>query len=214
MTDDQVTTGQIFERLGAVLRENSVPLVGCVLALSMIDTALDQYATPGRSILPSSIASFVAQYYLTARALERRGLRTPGVRQFGSFFGLSLLSGLGLLLGFLLLIVPGVYLGVRWSVANSALLAEGKSASDALSESWEMTARSFWAILGAYLVILLPAVALGTGLAVSLETVWPIPSSFIANIVTLGAFAVSWLAGVATYSLLRPGEDPLVEIFA
>jgi hypothetical protein len=77
-----------------------------------------------------------------------------------------------------------------------------------------MTGRSFWGILGVYLTVLVPVLALGAGLSTSLETLWPVTSTLIANVSAQGAFAVSWMAGVATYSLLRPGSDPLVEIFA
>lgn len=213
MISDQVTTGQIFERLGAIIRENGVPLIGCVAILSAIDVALEQYA-PTISALPSGIASIVAQYYLTITALERQGLRQPDGGRFGSFFLLGILSGLGILLGTLLLILPGVYLAIRWSAASAVLLADKKSANDALSESWAMTQKSFWPILGAYLVIIVPAFIVGIGLSAALGGVWPIASSLVVSILTLSAFAISWLAGVAIYSLLKPGTDPLVEIFA
>ena len=213
MTNDQVTTGQIFERLGVIVRENTVPLIGCVAILSAIDVVLEQYA-PTISTFPSAIASIAAQYYLTITALERRGLRQPGGGQFGAFFVLGFLSGLGILLGTLLLILPGVYLAIRWSAASAVLLADQGRASDALSESWGMTQKSFWAILGAYLVIIAPAFILAIGLSVALGEVSPIASSLIVSVLTISAFAVSWLASVALYSLLKPGTDSLVEIFA
>ncbi len=73
MTNDQVTTGQIFERLGMVVRENGGPLPGASSHSRRSTHVLDQYASPGSRCCRRASASFGCRYhYLTTVALQRR----------------------------------------------------------------------------------------------------------------------------------------------
>lgn len=215
MTEQILTVGEIFTRLRELLRENLGPLAGCVAALTAANVGLDYISTSAGTTLPASIASLAAQYYLTASSLERLGLREAGGRnRFGAFWGLNILSGLGIGLGYLLLIVPGLYLSARWVAASAALLAEDGSVSGAMGESWEITQPSVWPIIGALLVIFVPACLVGFGLGFLLQTLLPLVASLLMYVFIFSALTVSWLTGVAVYSLLKPGVSQLREVFA
>lgn len=75
---------------------------------------------------------------------------------FGSFLAVSVVMGLGIGLGALLLIVPGIFLSIRWFIAIQILLSEGVSPLDAMSQSWERTRGK----AGEIFVSLLPALGL------------------------------------------------------
>lgn len=62
-----------------------------------------------------------------------------GFRYFFPLLGLGLLVGLGVMGGFLLLIVPGVLLALGWSVAAPILIVERKGITDSISRSWQLT---------------------------------------------------------------------------
>ncbi len=62
---------------------------------------------------------------------------------------LAALSGLG----FLLFIVPGVIVLVRFSFSEFELLLKAQGPPDALRRSWDETKPYFWLILGGFLVI-------------------------------------------------------------
>jgi hypothetical protein len=63
-------------------------------------------------------------------------------------------------LGFLLLILPGIYLWVRLQFAPSALALDGQRGTYALRRSWRLTARNFWRVFGITLVaVIMAAVA-------------------------------------------------------
>jgi hypothetical protein len=68
-------------------------------------------------------------------------------------FAIGILVGLGVGLGLLLLIVPGLMLLVRWSVAVPVRVAEGPGINSALSRSATLTRHNRWAIFGAYLIL-------------------------------------------------------------
>lgn len=69
-----------------------------------------------------------------------------------SVIGLTLLTGFGTVLGFLLCIVPGVLAFTWWSVATPALLMEGLGTFDAMRRSKHLAKQRFWPVLGAVLL--------------------------------------------------------------
>lgn len=215
MSDQKLSAGAVLARLAEVVRQNRAAFATTVAGLTVLNVALDASASGAGATAPASVASFLAQFYLTASVLERIGLRAPaGRKRVGAFLGLSLLSGLGILLGLVLLIVPGVYLAVRWSVASPMLLAEDVGASDALGKSWALTESSFWAILAVQLLIFVPALLIAIGATLLFDAWQPLVASTISYAVLFGAFAASWLSGVAIYALLKPADGHLAEVFA
>ncbi|HEY2548416.1 MAG TPA: hypothetical protein VGI46_20250 [Candidatus Acidoferrum sp.] len=99
--------------------------------------------------------------------------RTKG--EVGTLFGVLFLNGLVLLISFLLLIIPGIYMMCRLCVAVPAALLENLGPREALERSFALTkdnaGRSFliyllyFAIL--YAAVLLFAVPFGIGIAFS-----------------------------------------------
>lgn len=75
-----------------------------------------------------------------------------GFRRFGSVLLVSFLAGLIILVGLILLIIPGVIFAVFLAVAIPALVIENKRGTDALSRSWNLVKGSFWHVLGTVLV--------------------------------------------------------------
>jgi membrane-anchored glycerophosphoryl diester phosphodiesterase (GDPDase) len=73
--------------------------------------------------------------------------------------------GIVVMIGFLLLIVPGAILTSALAVAPSALVVEGLSASEAMNRSWNLTKghrwKVFWTMVVA--VVLIYAVTLSAG---------------------------------------------------
>ncbi|PIR85117.1 hypothetical protein COU15_02585 [Candidatus Kaiserbacteria bacterium CG10_big_fil_rev_8_21_14_0_10_45_20] len=61
-----------------------------------------------------------------------------------SFAFLGLIKGLLLFLGFLLLIVPGVYLSIRWMFAELLVIDQGMKPLQALKASADMTRGHMW----------------------------------------------------------------------
>jgi hypothetical protein len=62
--------------------------------------------------------------------------------------GLAIVSGIGIMLGLMLLIVPGVILYVMWIVAVPILVEERRGVFGSLSRSSELTRGSRWQIFG------------------------------------------------------------------
>ncbi|HEX4466395.1 MAG TPA: hypothetical protein VH025_04350 [Solirubrobacteraceae bacterium] len=59
-----------------------------------------------------------------------------------------IVSSIGIGIGFVLLIIPGLWLGIRWAVAAQAAAMDGEGWMPALSASWALTRGSFGHIFG------------------------------------------------------------------
>jgi hypothetical protein len=89
-----------------------------------------------------------------------------GVRRFPALIFMSLLVGLVVGVGTLFLLVPGLYLALRLSLAACVLVVEGGGPVQALHVSYKLTRQHGRAMLGTIAVILPFSVAAwGVGLA-------------------------------------------------
>lgn len=71
-----------------------------------------------------------------------------GVRMFLPLLGLAIVAGIGTLLGFILLIVPGVILCVLWAVAAPAVVVEKRGVFESLQRSRDLTRGYRWPVFG------------------------------------------------------------------
>jgi hypothetical protein len=65
------------------------------------------------------------------------------------------LTSLSVLLGLLLLVIPGIYVLIRLQFAASALALDGQRGTYALRRSWQLVRGNFWRVLGITLLALL-----------------------------------------------------------
>ena len=87
------------------------------------------------------------------------------------YFFASLLAGIVIVLGFILLIIPGIYLLLRYSMVRFAAI-DGKGIIESLKESGKLTHGVKWNLLGFFLVLIalniLGAIPLFLGLLITL----------------------------------------------
>jgi hypothetical protein len=148
------------------------------------------------TIVFAGITSAIAEIYC-GRTITWRGVLARGQRDFGRLVGTTLLYGLLVLLGFLLLVVPGVYLMLSWALLWPVMLIERTFGSAALRRSRAlMQGHRLRAVLLALLVWVVSGV-LSTALALPLAAV-PILQSLVSGVVN----AVTATYGAAVFVLL------------
>jgi len=75
-----------------------------------------------------------------------------GLRRFGGVLLVSILVGLAVGIGFILLVIPGIIALVFFSVSVPALVVENVRGTEAMRRSWNLVSHHFWHVLGVILV--------------------------------------------------------------
>jgi hypothetical protein len=116
----------------------------------------------------------------------------------------SILAGLGIAVGLVLLIVPGLVLLTWWVLIIPVIVLEGKSAGEAFSRSRELVRGHGWSVFGVIVLTFLLLVAFSIVLSLVLTPVADWLQSFISNIVS-GTLTAPFIAVVWTllYHRLR-----------
>jgi uncharacterized membrane protein len=145
-------------------------------------------------ILSTFVSMGVTAFYLAAHdrpdTVDLTSLWHP--QSFWKFFGTSILVGLVVVVGFILLIVPGIIFSLMFMFATFIVIDRGLGPVEAMKESNRITRGHKWPLLGLLLVLvlinLLGILALVVGLLVSIP--------------------VSTLAFVHAYRVLLGGSGP------
>jgi hypothetical protein len=125
---------------------------GSLLLLELLVIVVSLVAT---SLATAAAYRLVADAYL-GRPVDPDASLRFGLRRLGSVIWVSILFGLGLFAGLLLLVVPGIFVTVAWSVATPVLLAENLRGSSAIRRSRALVRGRWWPCAGVvYLMYLL-----------------------------------------------------------
>ena len=151
-----------------------------------------------------------------------------GLRAFLPLIAVSILFGLGIACGFILLIVPGLMLLCAWIVAVPALVAERRGIFETFGRSAELTRGNRWRIFALLLIFWVAAMVLGMimGAVMGVGMLTSGPQAFavsplyvVMNVVTNTLSALVGATGAAVlYVELRQareglGTDSLAKIF-
>jgi hypothetical protein len=194
-------------------------LLAWTAGLIIAATASDQFDSTTATSLPLSIAGVFAQTYVVVAAL-RVGIDSAAqaaIRPlFGRVFGISILTTLAVLLGGLLLVIPGIFLLIRWWIAVPVALDRDIGVTEAMRESWELTAPHWAAILGLFLVILafiaIPVAGLFFLGGLDAETT-SLPMSLAMNAVLYVGTMTGTVSTVAAYRTIHQPVAELRQVF-
>ncbi len=129
------------------------------------------------------------------------------LRRLGALVWMDILLGLGLVLGFIALIIPGIWLYAAWAIATPALLIDGKRGTAALGRSRRLVRGRWWPTAAILLVsTLLASIVSGAFSAVLIAFLLSSGHSEATRVV------VSSLGGGAASILTRPFQAAVVTI--
>jgi hypothetical protein len=201
--------GVIIDKTLGVLERTAVPALIYFAVLTLVNGAITYFT--GAMIAPlqvlaiqllKMVVGIVAGYLLLDVMVRKIGLLSrKGDDAFMTFFGLSLLSGLAVFVGFILLVIPGLFLIARWSIAQPLVVARGDGVRQALGESWERTRGNEFQILIAMLALLVLFIAVviaGTALFEKTDLIGIVVTQAGSSAIS----AVSLAMGVALYGLI------------
>ena len=165
-----------FLALGAVVVVPS-DLVVSGIGLGQLGGAYDATPSIAENAVPGAVTFLVVAPLITAfcvfalRAVAGGGAPraretiVKGFELFTPLFLAVLLAALGIALGLLLLVAPGIYLFVRWYFVPQAVMLEDARGTAALRGSWRLVEGAWWRTFGLIVLINLAAVLIGVILA-------------------------------------------------
>jgi hypothetical protein len=173
------------------------------------------------SIVVSLVGTFWVQGALTFAVEDVRDGRidtTIGdlykrTRPFlGALIVAGVLAAIGIGIGIVLLIAPGLYLLSRWAVIVPAIVLEKRSAGEAFTRSSELTEGHRWAVLGVAVVTILASAIIGGIISGILGALLPEflgvwLGSLVAHCITTPFIALAWT--VMYFQLRAAAEQPL-----
>jgi hypothetical protein len=143
---------------------------GSLVLLQLLVLAVTLVAA---SLATAAAYRLVADAYL-GRPIDPAASMRFGLRRLGSVIWVSLLFGMGVVIGSIFLLAPGVYLYVAWSVAVPVLLAENLRGRKALGRSRALVRGRFWPCAGvlilSFLLLFIVAAAILVVLAAIVGT--------------------------------------------
>jgi hypothetical protein len=132
-----------------------------------------------------------------------------GRQHLGSVAVAAILAGLGIILGLLLLIVPGLVLLTWWAVIIPVVVLENRSAGEAFSRSRELVKGNGWGVFGVIVLMVLLLIGFSIVLKIILSPVNEWLESFISQIVS-GTLTAPFISIVLTllYFRLKAAKEP------
>jgi len=132
--------------------------------------------------------------------------------------GLGIVVAIGVSIGLLLLIVPGIILYLMWMIAVPAMMVESLGVSASLSRSSALTKGSRWKLLGLIVVFLIFSTIVGIPIGV-LSMISPSMSVVSGALISAVSAAVGAAGIAAVYIELRGSKegtssDQLASVFA
>ncbi len=185
------------------LWRRSVVVAGAIFVVVALAQALAERNKTSVTLLVSLLLSLVGGLLVQGALVEvvrdlHEGRAPAPVRDYydrtrgrlGTLLGSSLLYGLGIVIGFILLVVPGLIAIARWSLIVPLVMIERKGWRDAFRRSSELVRGQTGRVL-----VLVVIAAVITGIAAI-----AIASAFAA----LPNFLAAWIGGTVSGALTAP----------
>ena len=155
----------MVDQIVACIVNTILVVVSCVfLAITII----------GILAIPAVIGGYVESMIRMARG-EKVGIGDYfkiGFNRFGTLLGATILSFLGIIIGFICLIIPGIYLMIRWYFLFQVIVDRDASVFESFKQTADMVSGQFWIIL-TLLILIVVIQAIGGSILVGILITTP-----------------------------------------
>lgn len=178
--------GRVVQRTFSAIKQNAAVFFGAAAILVGVPSIL---SAVGQSAMLSGgevsgvlmmmvgvVLNFVGLYLLQGMVVKAavngfNGKTTAfgdafnvGVQNFLPLLGLAIVASFGMMLGFILLFVPGVILAVMWSVGSPAVVVEKRGVFASLQRSRELTKGYRWQVFGLLVIYVILSWIIGAAI--------------------------------------------------
>jgi len=198
----QVKIGEYISQGWELLQPKLGIFIGYVAVLFGINLVLSfiPFGSIASSVVSPALNAglfIVAYKHLLGESVEF-GDFFKGFEKFGVFFGAALVSGLLTLLGFICLIIPGIYLGTAYAFAQLFIIDQDLEFWPAIEMSRQLVTKNFFPMFG--FLFLLGLINLGGLLVCGFGLLFTIPLTYCAMT-------------VAYMDIMNQGSNPINSTF-
>ena len=111
----------------------------------------------GALVAGTAAVLVAAEAYAGVSSDWRRAMRI-GLRRILPIIGATIVAGVLVGIGFVLLIIPGIFLFVSFAVVWEALIIEGAGPIESIKRSWRLVSGERWRVFGAGLLVMIIAI--------------------------------------------------------
>ena len=182
---DRLDVGAVIRRVFEIYVDQApvlMPAAAVVFVFTGIVSAVLVSAAPALAVL-ALLISLIATTLFTGMVVElvadvQDGRRDASVRQLvqavtpvlGQLLLVAIVAGVGVAIGFVLLIVPGLILMTIWSVAAPVVVLERPPGLRALGRSRELVRGHGWQVFGVIFVLFVVVTIVATALEVAADS--------------------------------------------
>src|SRR3954451_16568559 len=175
--NQKLDVGGVFQRIFDVYKSQFGLLIPAALILFLPVAILNGLIATGGGILAvllASVIATVATFWYQGMVVEATEDILDGRRDhtIGSLFssvspvvlplvGAGILAGIGIGIGFILLVVPGLFLLTIWAVVAPAIVSERVGVFQAFGRSREFVRGHGWQVFGVIVVLFLLQIVVG-----------------------------------------------------
>ena len=218
-----IDPGAVIRDALQIYRDHAGVLIPAALAVFAVQAVLTIAFSGGLGILTSIIAVVLGTFYQgmvveLVRDVQDGRLDSSIGELFASIAPVvvtlllvSILFGIGVAIGLILLIVPGLFLLTIWSVTAPVVVLERTGVFDAFTRSRELVRGNGWQVFAVILVVFVGLAVVSTLAAIASAGLGDVGSAIVSWLVTSATAPISALTAAVLYLTLRgrAGEPPL-----
>lgn len=221
-----VSFGGLFAEVNDLVSRQAGFLIAATAAIAALFVGLDALSILSgdangmvtANLLVGFAITLLGQYLVVERLLADRlpAGQVRAIRRYGVLFGALFFSGLAIVAGLIVLLVPGLYLAGRWLTIAQRVVEGHSPAMDELRASWNDSEPSQLVFTIAYVIGMAPTFLIIAStffpelLAIP-DDVWL--TSFFVNGLSAVTSIAGWVISTAAYRQAVPVDSQIQSVF-
>ena len=214
MSSQQFSPGAVVSRIWEIYRANAAVLIGTALLLFALQFVLI-LLVPGASVAAAILFWAVSVLYqgmvveLVQDVQDGRRDHSVGAMLRSvepvllQLMAVSVIFAVGVAIGFVLIIIPGLYLLVVWSVVAPVTVLERPGIFSAFGRSMELVRGHRWAVFGVIIVVSLAVLIVSLAVGLATASLGSVGRALVQWAVNAAVAPVSALSASVIYFRLR-----------
>lgn len=211
MSTSQISPTAVVSRIWAIYRTQFPLLFGIAVVLFAVQFAA-VLLLPSADALPLTALLWALSVLYQGMVVKlvqdvRNGRRDHSVRElvhsvepvFWQLLAVSLLAGIGIGIGFVLLIVPGLILMVLWAVVAPVIVLERPGVFPAFRRSRELVRGNGWQVFGVLVLVFLAVAGLSIAAALASSPLGSLARALVQWAVNAAAAPLTALSASVLY---------------